>query len=176
MTQTTITRAIPDLEIIEGQITTTSQQIAAHFNKVHRDVVRAIENIECSAEFRLRNFAQSSYVSNQNKVLDCFTMTRDGFAFLCMGFTGQEAAKWKEAYISAFNAIEQEMIKLKSAPSSMIALNELTAKIESDKDVASFCGKELNKYKTIKKQNEDAFMAEVKKAQLTLGFDKGVGY
>lgn len=63
-----------------------------------------------------------------------------------------------------------------SAPSSMIALNALTAKIESDKDVASFCGKELNKYKTIKKQNEDAFMAEVKKAQLTLGFDKGVGY
>lgn len=63
-----------------------------------------------------------------------------------------------------------------SAPSSMIALNELTAKIESDKDVASFCGKELNKYKTIKKQNEDAFMAEIKKAQLTLGFDKGVGY
>lgn len=160
----------------DGVAVVTSKEVADTFGKIHRDVMRSITNLECSQEFRVRNFAQSSYVSNQNKVLDCFTMTRDGFAFLCMGFTGQEAAKWKEAYISAFNAIEQEMIKLKSAPSSMIALNELTAKIESDKDVASFCGKELNKYKTIKKQNEDAFMAEVKKAQLTLGFDKGVGY
>lgn len=160
----------------DGVAVVTSKEVSDTFGKIHRDVMRSITNLECSQEFRVRNFAQSSYVSNQNKVLDCFTMTRDGFAFLCMGFTGQEAAKWKEAYISAFNAIEQEMIKLKSAPSSMIALNELTAKIESDKDVASFCGKELNKYKTIKKQNEDAFMAEVKKAQLTLGFDKGVGY
>ena len=151
----------------DGVAVVTSKEVADTFGKIHRDVMRSITNLECSQEFRVRNFAQSSYVSNQNKVLDCFTMTRDGFAFLCMGFTGQEAAKWKEAYISAFNAIEQEMIKLKSAPSSMIALNELTAKIESDKDVASFCGKELNKYKTIKKQNEDAFMAEVKKAQLT---------
>lgn len=160
----------------DGVAVVTSKEVADTFGKIHRDVMRSITNLECSQEFRVRNFAQSSYVSNQNKVLDCFTMTRDGFAFLCMGFTGSESAKWKEAYISAFNAIEQEMIKLKSAPSSMIALNELTAKIESDKDVASFCGKELNKYKTIKKQNEDAFMAEIKKAQLTLGFDKGVGY
>lgn len=74
--------------------------------------------------------------------------------------------------IRTFDSLANSLI----TPSSMIALNELTAKIESDKDVASFCGKELNKYKTIKKQNEDAFMAEVKKAQLTLGFDKGVGY
>lgn len=160
----------------DGVAVVTSKEVADTFGKIHRDVMRSITNLECSQEFRVRNFAQSSYVSNQNKVLDCFTMTRDGFAFLCMGFTGPEAAKWKESYISAFNAIEQEMIKLKSAPSSMIALNELTAKIESDKDVASFCGKELNKYKIIKKQNEDAFMAEIKKAQLTLGFDKGVGY
>ena len=54
--------------------------------------------------------------------------------------------------------------------STMAALNELTAKIESDKDVASFCGKELAKYRKIKKQNEDQFIEEVTRAQLTLGF------
>lgn len=33
-------------------------------------------------------------------------MTRDGFVFLVMGFTGKMAAKFKEAYIKAFNAME----------------------------------------------------------------------
>ena len=56
-------------------------------------------------------------------------------------------------------------------PSSMAALNELSKKIMSDKDVASFCGKELSRYRTIKKENEEAFEEEVKRAQLTLGFN-----
>ncbi len=56
-------------------------------------------------------------------------------------------------------------------PSSMAALNELSKKIMSDKDVASFCGKELARYRTVKKENEEAFEEEVKRAQLTLGFN-----
>ena len=62
------------------------------------------------------------------------------------------------------------MIDSYEKPASMAALNELTAKIESDKDVASFCGKELNKYKRIKKENKDAFDLTVEQAQLSLGF------
>lgn len=55
-------------------------------------------------------------------------------------------------------------------PSSVEALNKLTAKIESDKDVASFCGKELARYKKIKKDNEEAFKKEIESVQLCLGF------
>lgn len=36
-------------------------------------------------------------------------MNRDGFVFLCMGFTGKEDAKWKEACIEAFNAMEASL-------------------------------------------------------------------
>jgi hypothetical protein len=36
-------------------------------------------------------------------------MTRDGFTFLAMGFTGAKAAQWKEAYITAFNRMEAEL-------------------------------------------------------------------
>ena len=122
MTQTAITRAIPDLEIIEGQITTTSQQIAAHFNKVHRDVVRAIENIECSAEFRLRNFAQSSFEAEMpnggKRKHKSYRLTRDGFVFLAMGFTGKDAAQWKEAYITAFNQMEAELLAGTTRPAN----------------------------------------------------------
>lgn len=71
--------------------------------------------------------------------------------------------------IRTFDALVSKI----NTPSSMDALNELTLKIESDKGVASYCGRELAKYKKIKKENEDAFNNEVMKAQLTLGFIRG---
>ena len=75
-------------------------------------------------------------------------------------------ADFEVKVIQTFDSIVNKL----NAPSSMTALNELTAKIESDKDVASFCGKELSRYKKIKKENEQAFADEVLNAQLSLGF------
>ena len=110
--------ATPDLEIIEGQITTTSLQIAEHFGKRHDTVLRAIRNMECSAEYRLRNFAESSYRNEQGKEQPCYRLTRDGFVFLAMGFTGKDAAQWKEAYITAFNKMEQELLARTTRPAN----------------------------------------------------------
>jgi Rha family phage regulatory protein len=100
----------PTLAIINGHATTTSNQIAEHFGKRHDTVLRAIVNLECSPEYRARNFAETfqtvempNCATRQDKA---FTITRDGFVFLAMGFTGKEAAQWKEAYIEAFNAME----------------------------------------------------------------------
>lgn len=33
------------------------------------------------------NFVMSSYITDQNKVLPCYEMTRDGFMLIGMGFT-----------------------------------------------------------------------------------------
>jgi len=85
--------------------------VAKKFGKIHRDVMRAIDNLDCSDEFRMRNFAQSNYVV-RGHTYDSFMMTRDGFSFLCMGFTGIESAKWKEAYINAFSAMEAQLKKI----------------------------------------------------------------
>lgn len=41
--------------------------------------------------------------------LPCYQITRDGFAFLAMGFTGKRAAQFKEAYINAFNQMEKQL-------------------------------------------------------------------
>lgn len=84
----------------------TSLDISNHFGKQHKVVLRAIENLDCSAEFGRRNFAPSSYNNSQNKAQPMYEITRDGFVFLCMGFTGQQAALWKERYIDAFNRME----------------------------------------------------------------------
>ena len=40
-----------------------------------------------------------------------YYITRDGFTFLVMGFTGKVAAKFKEYYINAFNAMEETLRK-----------------------------------------------------------------
>lgn len=153
-----------------GQLLTTSKVIADTFGKIHRDVMRSINNLDCSEEFRARNFAQSTYTSPQNKTLDCYEITRDGFSFLCMGFTGKEAAEWKEKYITAFNQLEDALINKSKPSSAMIELNELAKAIESNKDVASVCGKQLAKYKKIKRQDEEAWKGKVEEAQFNLGF------
>lgn len=38
-------------------------------------------------------------------------MTKDGFIFLVMGFTGQKAAAIKEAYINAFNMMALQLMQ-----------------------------------------------------------------
>ncbi|NDO43203.1 hypothetical protein FMM66_12360 [[Clostridium] cocleatum] len=38
-----------------------------------------------------------------------FTMNRDGFTLLAMGFTGKEALEWKFKYIEAFNNMETKL-------------------------------------------------------------------
>lgn len=98
--------------------TTTSTVIAEKFCKRHGDVLRAIANLECSADFRQRNFASSSYLDEQGKEQPCYTITRDGFSFLAMGFTGKEAAAWKEKFIAAFNWQADEVARLRQLHTS----------------------------------------------------------
>lgn len=96
--------------LINGVPMVDSVLVAKKFGKTHRDVLRAIGNMGCSDGFKLRNFAQGTYVV-RNTDYPMFNMTRDGFTFLCMGFTGKEAAKWKEAYIDAFNSMEKSLAR-----------------------------------------------------------------
>ncbi len=97
----------------DQRATTTSLTVAEVFEKRHADVLRAVENLECSDDFTKRNFAFCTKINElQNgKPQPYVEMTRDGFVFLAMGFTGKEAAQWKEKFISAFNAMEQQLQK-----------------------------------------------------------------
>ena len=72
------------VSLIDGKPTTTSFDIAVHFGKRHDTVLRAIRQLECSAEFTLHNFAECSRSGSNNKPEPFFRMTRDGFTFLCM--------------------------------------------------------------------------------------------
>lgn len=91
---------------------TTSLRVAEVFGKQHKHVLEAIKSLDCSEEFREPNFRLSKIAyqnGNIKKQLPMYYITRDGFMFLVMGFTGKTAAKWKEAYIKAFNEMEAKI-------------------------------------------------------------------
>lgn len=97
----------------ESGLFTTSLIVAQAFEKEHKDVLKAISNLECSDDFRERNFALSSYTAETGngtvREYPAYRITRDGFAFLAMGFTGKKAALWKEKFLEAFNAMERAL-------------------------------------------------------------------
>lgn len=96
------------------RVVTTSLQVAEYFGKPHYDVLKSIKSLDCSDLFREGNFSLSCYTKkngNITKSYPMYYMTRDGFTFLAMGFTGKVAAQFKEAYINAFNEMEEMLQK-----------------------------------------------------------------
>lgn len=115
MSNATALEIRPHVEVINGGIRTNSIKIAEHFSKRHGDVLRAVKQMDCSPEFNQRNFAPAEYIDAKGEKRPYYEITRDGFTFIAMGFTGKEAARWKEAYIEAFNAMERSLTHPKYA-------------------------------------------------------------
>lgn len=86
--------------------TVTSLDVADTFGKQHDKVMRDIRELGCSDEFNIANFGDITYTDSRGRTQKAVVMTRDGFTLLVMGYTGELAMKFKEAYIKQFNAME----------------------------------------------------------------------
>ena len=118
----------------EEILTTTTKQIAEDFKKDHKEVIYAIEGRTAETE-RARGkenknkgiipmlmesgnphvekyFIPSEYTGENGRKYKQYLVTRDGFSLLAMGFSGEEALKWKLKYINAFNAMENELKRI----------------------------------------------------------------
>lgn len=87
----------------------TSRDVADFFEKRHDDVLRSADKARAlMPEEGFRNFAEGSYTHPQTGAQKhrMFEMTKDGFVFLTMGFTGTKAAAFKWRYIEEFNRME----------------------------------------------------------------------
>lgn len=93
----------------DGKPITISLRVAEIFGRRHDNVLRDIHALDCSPEFRLLNFEESSYINSQGKPQPMYEMTKDGLVFLIMGYTGAKAAQFKEGYIAQFNAMERRL-------------------------------------------------------------------
>ncbi len=136
----------PNVFVKDGKAFTNSLDVAEKFEKRHTNVLRAISNIECSQSFNRLNFELISYKDDRGRQQNMFEMAKNGFIFLVMGFTGKLAAQIKEAYIAAFDRMEQELkkqwlqAKLQSAKvrlSDWTAITEMMEKAVSEKNTFS---------------------------------------
>lgn len=91
-----------------NQLVTSSQIIAAYFNKEHKDVLESVRNILAAENSATKFFYAASFL-NRGKRYPMYFMNRDGFSLLAMGFTGKKALEWKIRYIQAFNEMERKL-------------------------------------------------------------------
>lgn len=111
------------------QVLVSSRTVARAFGKKHKHVLRDIETLDCSKEFTGSNFEPSEYVDPTGRVLPMYEMTRNGFMFLAMSYRGRLAARIKEAYIVAFDAMEAELASRRAVGAdALLALQAAAAR------------------------------------------------
>jgi len=104
------------ISVNSDQLVTNSLKVAKVFGKQHKDVLSKLRMLDCSDYYRERNFSltvkerQNPSGGKPIKSPVC-EMTKDGFMFLVMGFTGKKAAEIKEQYINAFNWMADKLTK-----------------------------------------------------------------
>lgn len=89
-----------------GRDVTTSLIVSQVFGKEHAKVVRDIESLSCSTNFNVANFGVIEYTDTRGRIQKAYEMTKDGFSFLVMGYTGAKAGQFKEMFIAEFNKRE----------------------------------------------------------------------
>ena len=147
-----------------GELTTTSKVISDVFGKVHRNVFRDIEKLDCDEGFRMSNYEQSYYISPQNKKIKCYNITEKGFYFLCMGFTGKKAAKWKVEFLNEFSRLRAGTLNIDQRVTEIsIKLDQ----IKQDGKQWSDIGREIHKNKKIALIESEKLLSDV---QLKLAY------
>ena len=94
--------------------TVSSLQVAEIFGKRHDHVLRDIEQIltQVPEIFIKPNFGVVEYPVRRGfgtEMVKAYLLSKDGFIMLTMGYIGEKAMKFKEAYIARFNEMEAEL-------------------------------------------------------------------
>jgi Rha family phage regulatory protein len=97
----------------QGQAVCNSRDVAEVFGKQRKHVLRDIDALisqapACGSSFGLTSI-EVSMPRGGTRSERSFSMTKDGFTLLAMGFTGPKALQFKIAYINRFNEMEAEL-------------------------------------------------------------------
>ena len=143
--------AAPAVTIYNGIPTVLSTNIADVFGKRHDHVLRDIESIlKTTPEERLNNFIKINIekpanLGNGVVKYRAYALTKEGFTFLAMGFTGTKAAQFKWPYIDEFKRMEEAL----RAPTDQSALITTTEQYEIRKAIKSRAKNSSVHYQTV---------------------------
>jgi len=144
---------VPVVSIVGDKVVTSSRDVAAYFRKSHKNILRDIDALlEKDPAWGRLNFEPTHFTAQQNgETYRAFVLSRDAFTILVMGFTGDEAYRFKRKYIEAFNAMEAKLRTQSAAdlgailndPATMrgILLHHVEKRIEAEAKVAELTPK-----------------------------------
>lgn len=115
------------LEEVDGQVLTTSLNVAEVYGKEHQNVMKKIRHfIEIVPELAEVNFNLGSYTDPNNQERPMYYMDRKGFAMLVNKFTGDKALIFTAKYTDAFERMTELIAQLKDETNQLydIAVSE----------------------------------------------------
>ena len=125
-----------ELVIMQNQqAVTSSLQVAEAFERNHRDVLKAIDDLKEGLAQKFADlFWEEAYTHSQNKQeYRQIIMNRDGFTLLAMGFNGNKVLQFKLKYIEAFNEMEKHIKeKQPKLPQTTMEILELMFKATTE--------------------------------------------
>ena len=101
------------IAVIDGKLTTTTQDIADVYGKQHAKVMAVVRQRMAEAgEWGIANFGDTQYTNRQNgQTYQVIRMTKKGFHFVVGKFTGAKAVQHQIAFADEFERMEQELLK-----------------------------------------------------------------
>lgn len=130
--------------IQDGKAVTSSLQVAQAFEKKHKNVIQAIENLLKEDGLKIQPmFSEANTTDSYGRPRKIYQMNRDGFSLLAMGFTGNEALRFKLSYIEAFNRMEECLLEM-NRPSTLATQQweELAKRVTAKYKIGSLDKKE----------------------------------
>lgn len=154
----------PRVKIIDGRPMTLSTDVADYFGKRHDNVMKAIRSLDIPDDARALNFEETSISVRQPnggvRKVSAYSMTRDGFTLLVMGFTGKTAMQFKLAYIKAFNRMEAELQERNRRPFAPDLQNRIWYRSQAvlpSTSLATFYGTDAKTLSTIARDTRGLF-------------------
>jgi len=94
---------------LEQRPITTSVMVSEVFGERHQSVLAKIEMLDSNSDFFIQNFNEIQYVNEESELKTAYEMTRDGFGFISIDFTGKAAAEYSSAFIDSFDNCRNEV-------------------------------------------------------------------
>ena len=89
-----------------GRLYAVSTDVANYFEREHRNVLDSIRKCMVEQSSLAADFSAAKY-SIKGQSYDCYEITRRGFSYLILSFTGKKVNQFKLDYIDQFDRMEE---------------------------------------------------------------------